>query len=238
MEVVLKKSAEAQAIEILRGEILTGAIKPGARLTEVKFAGKLGISRATLRTALHQLTVEGLVQQIPYTGWSVLTLSAHDAWELYTLRASLEGLAARLTAQSIDAEGREELEQAFARLSEVGSKHSLQKATAADFALHKTIVRLARHGRLAEQYRLVEQQVRVSIASTNALLPDLSSIISQHAPIVEAILAGRAKEAAALSEAHNHIEGERLRQHLERREMLAGIVPPATRAQKRGRGRS
>jgi DNA-binding GntR family transcriptional regulator len=225
VDAVLKKSAEAQAIEILRGEILAGAIKPGARLTEVKFADKLGISRATLRTALHQLTVEGLVVQTPYTGWSVLTLSARDAWELYTLRASLEGLAARLAAQSLDADGRSELEQAFARLSEAVSKRSLQRATAADFALHKAIVRLARHRRLAEQYRLVEQQVRVTIATTNALLPDLSSIVSQHKPIVDAILAGRAREAAELSEAHNHTEGERLRRHLE----VQGEKRPARR---------
>ena len=72
MVVVLKKSAEAQAIAILRAEILRGAIKPGARLTETKLAGKLGISRATLRTALHQLTVEGLVVQTPYTGFNLI----------------------------------------------------------------------------------------------------------------------------------------------------------------------
>jgi DNA-binding GntR family transcriptional regulator len=226
LEAVLKKSAEAQAIEILRGEILNGAIKPGARLTEIEFADKLHISRTTLRTALHQLTVEGLIVQTPYTGWSVCTLSAHDAWELYTLRACFEGLAARLTTQFLDAEGRAELELAFARLSQAGSRRSLQRATAADFALHKTIVRLARHRRLAEQYRLVEQQVRLSIASTNALLPDLSSIIDQHEPIVDAILSGRAGQAAELAEAHNHVEGERLCEHLEGRKYSSASSPP------------
>jgi len=144
-----------------------------------------------------------------------LTLSSQDAWELYTLRACLEGLAAELAAEALDREGRAELEAAFARLAEVGAKRSLGAATSADFALHKTIVRLARHGRLAEQYRLVEQQVRVSIASTNALLPDLASIISQHKPIVDAILAGAAQEAGRLSQAHSLTEGEKLRRHIE-----------------------
>jgi len=115
VDAVLKRSAEAQATEILREQILTGHIRTGARLTEVRLAAELKVSRATVRTALHQLTVEGLIVQTPYTGWSVMTLTAHDAWELYTLRASLEGLAARLAARSINASGRTELDRAFNR---------------------------------------------------------------------------------------------------------------------------
>jgi DNA-binding GntR family transcriptional regulator len=218
LDAVLKRSAEAQATEILRDQILRGAIGAGARLTEVKLAAQLDVSRATLRTALHQLTVEGLVVQTPYTGWSVLTLSAHDAWELYTLRASLEGLAARLAARSLDAAGRARLEDAFKRLSDASLRGALAKVTHADFALHKTIVELAGHRRLEQQYRFVEQQIRVSIASTNALLQDLSSIIDQHKPIVDAIFHGQEDEAARCSEQHNITEGERLHAHLSRLE--------------------
>lgn len=218
MDAVLKRSAEAQATEILREQILTGHIRTGARLTEVRLAAELKVSRATVRTALHQLTVEGLIVQTPYTGWSVMTLTARDAWELYTLRASLEGLAARLAARSIDASGRTELDRAFNRLSSASLRGSWAKTTTADFALHKTIVQLAGHQRLAEQYRLVEQQVRVSIGSINALMPDLSTIIDQHQPIVDAILSGREDEAASCSEAHSITEGERLHAHLSVRE--------------------
>src|SRR5690242_8779901 len=196
MDAVLKRSAEAQATDLLRRQILKGAMSPGARLTEIKLAQKLGVSRATVRTALHQLTGEGLVVQTPYTGWAVMTLSAHDAWELYTLRASLEGLASRLAARSLNAAGRAELDRAFNRLSSASLRGSWAKTTTADFALHKTIVQLAGHQRLAEQYRLVEQQVRVSIGSINALMSDLSTIIDQHQPIVEAILSGREDDAA------------------------------------------
>lgn len=220
LDAVLKKSAEAQATEILRDQILRGMLVPGARLTEIKLASELEVSRATLRTALHQLTVEGLVLQVPYTGWSVMTLTAHDAWEMFTLRASLEGLAASLAASSLNDEGRGKLISAFDRLSESSLRGSLQKATAADFALHKTIVELSGNRRLADQYRLVEQQVRVTIASTNALLPEKASIISQHKPIVDAILAGDRDKAEQFSKAHATSEGERLRDHLKRKEAM------------------
>ena len=214
MDAVLKRSAEAQATEILREQILSGNMRPGARLTEMQLAEQLEVSRATVRTALHQLAVEGLIVQTPYTGWSVMTLTAHDAWELYTLRASLEGLAARQATTALDAAGRAELERAFKRLSKASARGSRAKTAEADFALHMTIIQLAGHQRLAQLYRLVEQQVRVSIASVNALLPDLSSIIDQHQPIVDAILSGRADDAVRYAEAHNLTEGERLRAHL------------------------
>jgi DNA-binding FadR family transcriptional regulator len=60
--------------------------------------------------------------------------------------------------------------------------------------------------------------VRVSIGSINALMPDLSTIIDQHQPIVDAILSGREDEAASCSEAHSITEGERLHAHLSVRE--------------------
>jgi len=112
----------------------------------MQLAKQLEVSRATVRTALHQLTVEGLIVQMRYTGWSVMTLTAHDAWELYTLRASLEGLAARLAARSLNDAGRAVLERAFRRLSTASERGSWAKTTAADFGLRKTIARSARSG--------------------------------------------------------------------------------------------
>jgi DNA-binding GntR family transcriptional regulator len=89
---IRKRSAEAQATDALRDQILRGGARPGSRLTEIGLSQQLSLSRSTVRTALHQLANEGLVVQEPYTDWQVASLSGADAWELYTLRASLEAL--------------------------------------------------------------------------------------------------------------------------------------------------
>ena len=80
----------------------------------------------------------------------------------------------------------------------------------ADFGLHKTIIGVARHGRLLKQYELIEQQIRLYIHSSNTLIAESNEIVAQHEPIVEAILAGRSARAAKLSEQHNVDEGEKL----------------------------
>src|SRR5205809_318605 len=71
-------------------------------------------------------------------------------------------------------------------------------AAEADLALHRTIVALANHRRLSQQYDILEQQVRRYMVSSNVLMHDTGEIGDQHRPLVEAILDGRPDEAEAL----------------------------------------
>ncbi|HEV7307287.1 GntR family transcriptional regulator [Ensifer sp.] len=217
---VQKLSAEVQAAAALREGILDGEIPPGTRLTEIRMAEQLDVSRATIRTAFHQLAQEGLIDQVPYTGWTVMSLSAHDAWELYTLRSSLEALAARLVAGDIRKRGANSpalrrLEQVSSDLEEACKGGSRKRIADADFAFHRTIILLAGHRRLAEQYAKVEQQIRIYIASSDALVSDPASILDQHRPIIEALKAGDVDGAVRTSIGHNELEGAKLVAHLD-----------------------
>ncbi len=210
IKAVQKKSAEQMAADALRESIISGATPPGSRLTEIALADQLQLSRATTRVALHYMALEGLVVQIPYTGWVVTSLTSNDAWELYTLRASLEALAARLASERLSEVGANSLKRALSTLEKRCKSGERSEIPEADFALHKTIVLQSGHKRLAEQYRLVEQQIRMYIASSDALIQDPEVIAAQHRPIIEAILKGHAGEAARLSEEHNTYEGQKL----------------------------
>jgi len=208
---VTKQSAENQCTTILRDYILSGRVKPGARLTETALAEQLNVARATLRTSLHRLASEGMVVQIPYTGWHVTALAQKDVWELWTLRASLEGLAARLVAESMNETFRTRLTSAMDDLVAACKSGNPINASRADFALHRTIIDLTDHDRLKFQYKQVEQQVRFFIVNSNSLLGDnLNEIILQHEPIVEALISGDGKMAAERAWHHNQTEGEKL----------------------------
>ena len=52
-----RQPAEQMAAEALKEAILTGALKPGERLTEVVLAQQFGVSRGTVRIALHQMSL-------------------------------------------------------------------------------------------------------------------------------------------------------------------------------------
>ncbi|QND72872.1 GntR family transcriptional regulator [Tardiphaga robiniae] len=211
---------ETRATDALRELIVSGTIRPGSRITEVGLSGDMQISRATIRAALHKLVTEGLVLRVPYTGWAVVALTPHDVWELYTLRSGLERLAAQLVARNVtdkQASAMQEALQALIRECERGNRNRIAET---DFNLHKTIVMQAAHGRLETQYRLIEQQTRMYIRSSDALIATPSIIIDQHKPIVAAILAGNPKLAGQLSEEHNLTEGAKLADHLRKQAMI------------------
>lgn len=194
---VARLSAEAQATSILREYILSGALKPGARLTETPLAEQLGIARATLRLGLHRLAAEGLVLQIPYTGWQVVALSPLDIWELWTLRGSLESLASRILAERMTPAKRAILEAAMQALAAACRGGRMEEVNEKDFAFHRTIIDLAEHGRLSAQYDRVEQQIRLYIASTNVLNEgDLSILVRDHERLTAALTQGDAAQAA------------------------------------------
>lgn len=204
---IRKKSAEHEAAEALRSHVVGGGARPGERLTEVRLSEALGLSRTTVRTALHQLANEGLVVQVPYTGWAVTSLSSVDAWELYTLRGSLEALAARLLTENLDSTKESLLHRALDALVTACEKGDEVAIVDRDLGLHKLVVSLSGHRRLAHQYRLIEQQIRLYITWSDRLMPSREEIINTHRPIVEAIVDGDVRLAESILRDHNEIAG-------------------------------
>lgn len=210
---ITKRSLDKQAADILRSQIVNGAFASGSRLLEAELSKQLNLSRGTVRAALNDLVRDGLVKQTAYTKWVVAEISANDAWELFTLRSALEGLGARLAASRMSEDGRKRLEKAFEEMEAAARLGKWSALTDADFMLHKTIIQIARHERLAEQYRLIEQQIRVLIRTSNALVPTVDEVVAQHQPMVAAIIVGDATHAEKLARDHNLDEGDVLLSH-------------------------
>jgi GntR family transcriptional regulator, trigonelline degradation regulator len=102
---VIRKSAaplRRQVLEELRQSIIAGRLAPGARLIERELIAMMGVSRTVIREALRQLESEGLIAIIPNKGPVVRELTLDEAKDLYSIRAVLEGLAARLFAENAD----------------------------------------------------------------------------------------------------------------------------------------
>lgn len=192
-----------QVADLLRKEIVAGALEPGQRLTEAGIAAKIGISKSTTRAAFFQLASEGLVVLQPYTGWSVSTASLDDAWEVYTLRKELDGLAAELAAKRADNAGktllRDRVDSLRARIR--GERLELAYADA-DF--HHTIVKIARHKRLESQYNLIASASLLYIvkADLKISIEKEEKFLAEHRAICEAICDADAVSARALAEEH------------------------------------
>jgi DNA-binding GntR family transcriptional regulator len=201
-----KRLLDRQAADRIRSHILEGVLPAGARLLETQISEELEVSRGTVRSALAVLTREGLVQQVAFTRWQVSETSPRDAWELYTLRATLEGLAARLAAANVTAEDGKRLSATCAELEKAVKAKRFSDTTDIDFRLHNEIVALAHHHRLAEQHGYIMQQVRFHMVHSGFLPEDYSALVDEHKALVGAVIAGDADRAEMLAKMHN--EGE------------------------------
>jgi DNA-binding GntR family transcriptional regulator len=82
--------------EQLKAMAISYEFKPGERLNEGDIAKRLGVSRTPLREALNRLNTEGFLRFAPGKGFFCRELDAHEIFDLYELRKSLEVAAARL----------------------------------------------------------------------------------------------------------------------------------------------
>ena len=118
-EVTLQATAQRQAYDFIRGEILSGAYPGGAKVNPQTVALRLGISRMPVREAIRQLDSEGLVTIRPNRGAIVTVLTPKEIAELFEMRAVLEALAARLALPRLQGEALEELELLRQRMDRV-----------------------------------------------------------------------------------------------------------------------
>jgi DNA-binding GntR family transcriptional regulator len=138
--------------------IIEGEYGPDERLIEEQLADRLGVSRTPIRQALTMLEAEGLVELVPNKGAMVCSFSADDVWDIYDLRAVLEGHAARRAASRVG-EGEldrlatlaEEMEGLVGRFSD--HEEEIRRLVALNQEFHGTIVEASRNRRLGRLLR-------------------------------------------------------------------------------------
>jgi len=214
MKPVTAQPVDIQAATALRTSILNGDHQPGQPLREVELADTLGTSRATIRVALRDLTNDGLVDTRPNRGSTVRTLTAHDAWEIYTLRNTLEAMAAELLASNITPASSESVTDEFARLERAVAARRVPRILAADLDLHTTIVELTGHQLLADAYQRIRYQTQLYLVHARPHIGGLDNYTSLHEPLVDAITNGDPEAARHLASQHNTIDGEAMARQL------------------------
>ena len=121
--------------------ILSGELAPGAKLTEMALAARLGVSRGPLREAFRMLEEAGLVRTEKNRGVFVRDIPINEAVEIFDLRAAMDELVGRRLAEHITP----------AQLKEIrGLVDQMEQAVKAKDAYHYHLLNLKFHDRLVE----------------------------------------------------------------------------------------
>ncbi|AZS37597.1 putative D-xylose utilization operon transcriptional repressor [Microbacterium lemovicicum] len=161
-------TAAARLADELRSRILAGEIPPGTPLREEELAGRHGVSRHTVRTALAALTAERIARAVAFAGTRVATLDDDELVALQQLRAALETEAVRLITAEHGAPWPatvvEEAEAALDRLAAAESAGDWITTTRAHAAVHRAIVNAAGSARIADAYAALESEILLLLA--------------------------------------------------------------------------
>ncbi len=184
----------------IRAAILSGRFRPGERLVEDKLAADFGVSRNPVRESLRALEAEGLVEIRPRRGAFVATLSDEEVRELIELRASLEGLSARLATRRRSAELAARIDDLLQRGDAAAAAEDGEVLVQLNHEYHTMLAQAGANRHLSE----IMQHLR---AKTHWLFGALmisrfQQSWQEHAAILRAILAGDEELAALLASRH------------------------------------
>ena len=173
--------------EVLKKTIIFQEIPPGEKIDEEGLARTLGVSRTPIRESLCRLENEGIVKIIPRRGAFVVKHSKERIIEILLVREVLEGFAARLAVNHIDARTLDEMKTLFQGYSEGNIRDRSMEYTQADLEFHTLIVKKSKNSLLMSLMNILNDHIQMLRLRTVALKGRPERSLLEHLKIVEAL---------------------------------------------------
>jgi DNA-binding GntR family transcriptional regulator len=199
-------SLSQKVAEELRRSILTHRRRPGDRLVEENLSEELGVSRIPIREALRTLAVEGLVDIQPRRGASVADVSPEVARDLVEVRATLEGLNARLAARHHDKAIVESLRRVLQEGNRAAKSKNVDDLVRLNGEFHDGLAEAGRNSILWDIMRVLRERTSLVFAVNTARRAQQDW--DEHSKILAADIEGDEDLAAMLATRHVHRAAE------------------------------
>ena len=180
--VVLSDQVKAFIVDAIMG----GEFKPGDRIVESALARQLGVSQAPVREAIRDLARMGFLESEPYRGTSVRSFTPAELWEVYTVRAALEALSARLAATRLSDDDVETLERILDQMVDAGRRQDLERMTELDNDFHKTILQISGNKLLYQLWQTLQFGYWTIVTAKMSTF-DLEHLAARHGQLLDAL---------------------------------------------------
>ncbi|MEQ6897013.1 GntR family transcriptional regulator [Microbacterium sp. KR10-403] len=186
----------------LREAIQSAEFAPHQRLIEADLSERYGASRASVRTALLNLTNEGLVERLPNRGARVRAITVDEAVEIVEVRMELESLVARKAAEKATAKDEKALRTLRDRIETAAASGDLVEYSRVNQELDHRLREISDHAtatQLLERLRAqsARHQFRLAFVPGRA-----ATSAPEHIAIIDAILAHDPQAAEKATRAH------------------------------------
>jgi DNA-binding GntR family transcriptional regulator len=192
----------AHVYDVLRRAIVTGDLQPGQRVNEAEVARQMRISRGPVREAIRRLEQAGLLVSSPRRGTVVVSLSAEDVEEVYTLRADLESRAVQRSIGRLSDADLRELERLLGVMEAASAAGDTPTLLDADIAFHQNIVNAAGWKQLQRMWESLNPRTLTMYTIQTLVKWSPHMHAERHRPILDALIARDAQAARQAMRQH------------------------------------
>ena len=143
-----------RAYALIKEQIVTTRMKPGAMIDEAALVSELGLGRTPIREACKRLEAEALVVVLPRRGMYVAEVTLTELRELEEVRLELESLSTRLAVQRMKPTQLSEMHTLLQELSvDESMPDNHEDRLDLDRRLHDLVWRASQNSLLEEECR-------------------------------------------------------------------------------------
>lgn len=207
-------TASNRIAERLRDRILSGDLKPGARVRQEVIAAEFGASRIPVRGALRILEADGLITIKANSGAWVSQFSLAECEEIYRIRELIEPMLVQLSRPNLRPEDLDRLDQLCTLMEREGDTRAFVRL---DREFHDLTFSGAETIVLAEiEQRLWNMTQPYRLAFTRLVtMQGLSVIHEEHRMMARALRAGDDEHVALVLNSHIRRTRAQLAEHPE-----------------------
>jgi DNA-binding GntR family transcriptional regulator len=189
----------ADIVEVLRDRIGRQDVAPGAKLGEQELAAEFGVPRARIREVFGVLENRGLIDRIPNRGAVVSRLELEHVFQLYEVRAVLEGMCVRLATRNAPPETWDEFVHLFGEpMDSYVKARDFDSFIVVYERFRRAIIDWARNPVAARMLDSIYEKTNVVIRRIVILPGRAQEGLGEHRAVVAAMRAGDAEAAERL----------------------------------------
>jgi DNA-binding GntR family transcriptional regulator len=195
------RSQGERAYLLIRDQIVTLKLAPGAVIEEGRLRQELALGRTPIREALQRLAHENLVSFVPNRGTFVCDINLTDLHRLTEVRVELEGYAARLAAERAAAPDRAAMEALMAELAMI-DESDVRGLMRLDQQIHRQVYQATRNAFLQA---MLEESFNLSLRIWFLGLDRgvrLKEAVEEHRQLLDAIVSQDASGAESVMRQH------------------------------------
>ncbi len=197
-----------RARNLLRKDILSGALQPDSKLKIRELSARYGISPSPMREALSQLAVTGIVNQQAQRGFRVPPVSADELLDITASRQLIEAEALRLAIENATPAWEDEIVASFHVFErEIVRFYSKQERDfeayeAQHHRFHRALIAACPLASLKEFCDTLYMRATRYRRLTRSYAFSKEPVIEEHRILKEVVLAHRSREAREALRSH------------------------------------